>query len=250
MTRNDHSNQLEWSIRAHSGTDSGQWNLVIRGDLWGWDSGSQFSQFEIAFSASTMCLCVCVFIQPTGRHAMLFQCANARTDHSNTKYNTKYNMCGLDSLRDTLCRFAKVSNDLSTQFINNYHWNQRLHAMYKNISKMAAQSRLVNPRMHYLVLTVTSSGCLKLYLNLWEFGGLSKSLGSAWKPMGIHTDWCISVWKFTKNILSAKCKLNLANVLKPPRESCFYSRHGWCRHSPEGYDNHSRENLMWKMHRI
>ncbi len=39
---------------------------------------------------------------------------------------------------------------------------------YKNISKMADQSQPVNPRMHYVVLTVTSSGCLKLYLNPWE----------------------------------------------------------------------------------
>ncbi len=30
MTRNDHSNQLEWSIRARSGTDSGQWDWGIR----------------------------------------------------------------------------------------------------------------------------------------------------------------------------------------------------------------------------
>ncbi len=29
---------------------------------------------------------------------------------------------------------------------------------------MADQSRPVNPRMHYLILTVTSSGCPKLYL--------------------------------------------------------------------------------------
>ncbi len=29
MTMNDHSNQLEWSIRARSGTDSGQWDWGI-----------------------------------------------------------------------------------------------------------------------------------------------------------------------------------------------------------------------------
>ncbi len=40
--------------------------------------------------------------------------------------------------------------------------------MYRNISKMADQRRPVNPRMHYMVLTLTSSGCLKLYLNPWE----------------------------------------------------------------------------------
>ncbi len=52
--------------------------------------------------------------------------------------------------------------------INNYHWftdPQLMHAMYKGISKMADQSRPVNPRMHYMVLTVTSSGCVKLYFN-------------------------------------------------------------------------------------
>ncbi len=31
MTRNDHSNQLEWLIRARSGTDSGQWDWGIIG---------------------------------------------------------------------------------------------------------------------------------------------------------------------------------------------------------------------------
>ncbi len=40
-----------------------------------------------------------------------------------------------------------------------------LHIMYRNISKVADQSRLVNPRMDYVVLTLTSIGCLKLYLN-------------------------------------------------------------------------------------
>ncbi len=29
MTRNDHLNQLQWSIRARSGTDSGQWDWGI-----------------------------------------------------------------------------------------------------------------------------------------------------------------------------------------------------------------------------
>ncbi len=58
-----------------------------------------------------------MFILPVGRHAMLLQCANMyiRTGHSNTKYNMKYNLFGLGSLRDTLCRFAKVNNDLTTQ---------------------------------------------------------------------------------------------------------------------------------------
>ncbi len=48
---------------------------------------------------------------------MLVQCGNmyVGTGHSNTKYNTKYNFFGLGSLRDTLCKFAKVNNDLTTQ---------------------------------------------------------------------------------------------------------------------------------------
>ncbi len=55
-----------------------------------------------------------MFILPAVRHAMLLQCANvyARTGHY---LNTKYNVFGLGSLRDTLCRFAKVNNDLTTQ---------------------------------------------------------------------------------------------------------------------------------------
>ncbi len=77
----------------------------------------QFTQFEIAFAYSTKCLCV--FILPPGRHAMLLQCANmyARTDHSNTKYNTKSNFFGLGSLNDTVCRLAKVNHDLTIQLL-------------------------------------------------------------------------------------------------------------------------------------
>ncbi len=58
-----------------------------------------------------------MFILPAGRHAVLLQCANmyARTGCSNTKYNKKYSVCGFGSLRDTLCRFAKVNHDLTTQ---------------------------------------------------------------------------------------------------------------------------------------
>ncbi len=48
---------------------------------------------------------------------MLRQCANiyAKTGHSNTKYNMNYICVGIDSLRDKLCRFAKVNHDLTTQ---------------------------------------------------------------------------------------------------------------------------------------
>ncbi len=58
-----------------------------------------------------------MFILPACRHAMLLQYANMyiRKGHSNTKYNMKYNLFGRGSLRDTLRRFAKVNNDLTTQ---------------------------------------------------------------------------------------------------------------------------------------
>ncbi len=48
---------------------------------------------------------------------MLLQCANMYegTGHSNTKHNTKYNIFGLGTLRDTLCRFVKVNHVLATQ---------------------------------------------------------------------------------------------------------------------------------------
>ncbi len=47
----------------------------------------------------------------------------------------------------------------------NYAYND-----HRNISKIADQSQPVNPRMPYVVLTVTSSGCLQLYLNPWRIG--------------------------------------------------------------------------------
>ncbi len=55
---------------------------------------------------------VCVFIRPTGRHTVLLQCANmyAGTGHSNTKYN----VFGLGSLKDTLFRFAIINTGLLT----------------------------------------------------------------------------------------------------------------------------------------
>ncbi len=75
---------------------------------------------------------------------MLLQCANmyAGTGHSNTKYNTKYNLFGFSTLRDTLCRFAKVNYDLTTQLsiIITGLLILILHAMEKNISKMVDQS--------------------------------------------------------------------------------------------------------------
>ncbi len=82
-----------------------------------------------------------MFILLASRHAMFLQCANiyVGTGHSNTKYNTKYNLFGLGSLRDTLGRFTKVNHDLTTQLpiIITGFWPQILYAMYGNISKMA-----------------------------------------------------------------------------------------------------------------
>ncbi len=82
--------------------------------------------------------------------------------------NAIWNTCvGLGSLRDILCRFVKVYYHWTTQ-LSRLYWPQTLRAMYRNISKMADQSGPVNPRMHYVVLTVTSCGCLNLYLNPWK----------------------------------------------------------------------------------
>ncbi len=88
---------------------------------------------------------------------MLLQCTNmyAGTGHSNTKYNMKYNLFALGSLRDTLCRFAKVNHELSTQ----------LSIIITSMLTPNCACRAVNPRIHYVGLTVTSSECLKHYLN-------------------------------------------------------------------------------------
>ncbi len=58
-----------------------------------------------------------MFILPAGRHPMLLQYADmyAKTGHSNTKYNMKYNYFGFGSLRDKYSRFSKVNHDLTTQ---------------------------------------------------------------------------------------------------------------------------------------
>ncbi len=130
----------------------------------------QLSQFEIEFSTSTRCLCV--FIRPAFRHAMLLKCANLYygTGHSNTKYNTKYKCFDLGSLRDTLCSFAKVKRDLTTQLslIITGLLTPNFACNVEEYFKDDRPSQSVNPRMHYVVLTVTSSECLKLYLNPCE----------------------------------------------------------------------------------
>ncbi len=63
-------------------------------------------------------LSLCVFILHTDRHTMLLQCANmyARTNLSFIQ-NTIWNIIlfGLGSLKDTLCKFANVNNELNTQ---------------------------------------------------------------------------------------------------------------------------------------
>ncbi len=55
-------------------------------------------------------------------------------------------------------QICKSKQWLNHTTINNY---PKL-CMHRNISKMVDQSRPVNDRMHYVVITVTSSGCLKL----------------------------------------------------------------------------------------
>ncbi len=73
---------------------------------------TSFPKFEIACPDSTRCQCVWA-----DRPAMLVQCASmhARTGHSSTKYNLKYNLFGLGSLIDILCRFAKVNMTIDYQ---------------------------------------------------------------------------------------------------------------------------------------
>ncbi len=50
---------------------------------------------------------------------------------------------------------------------------------------MVDHSRPVNPRMHYVALTMTSSSCLKLYLNPREMG--LDLFGNLFSPHGIHS---------------------------------------------------------------
>ncbi len=68
-----------------------------------------------------------------------------------------------------ICKSKPWLNHTNYQYLSLVYWPQILHATYRNVSKMADQSRLTNPRMHYVVLTVPSSGCLKLFFNSWEF---------------------------------------------------------------------------------
>ncbi len=73
---------------------------------------------------------------------MLLQYTNiyAGNVHSNTNTIQKYNLFGHGSLRVTLCRFAKVNHDLTTQLsmITDDLLTTifRCIAMYRNISKM------------------------------------------------------------------------------------------------------------------
>ncbi len=53
-----------------------------------------------------------MFNLPAGRHAIFMY---AGTGHLNANYNTKYNYIGRSCLGDTLCRFAQVNHDLTTQ---------------------------------------------------------------------------------------------------------------------------------------
>ncbi len=117
------------------------------------------AQFEIAFSASTVCLCVASMCKYVCQDWLF-------------KYKIQYKIqfCWPWQF-ERHCRFAKVNHDLTTQLsiIVTGLLTHILHAMYRNISNMANQSQPVNLRMHYVILTVTSSGCLKLDLNPWEF---------------------------------------------------------------------------------
>ncbi len=77
-----------------------------------------------------------VFILPAGSHTMLLQCGNmyAGTSQSNTKYN------------NATTQLSIIITGLLTQYF----------------------ACKIFQIMHYMVFTVTSNGCLKLYLNPWE----------------------------------------------------------------------------------
>ncbi len=82
---------------------------------------------------------------------------------SNTQYNMKYILFSFGGLRGTLCRFAQINHDLTTQL-----------SMCRHISKMTDQWWPVNSKMHYVVLTATSNGCLKsvsqsIRINIFSF---------------------------------------------------------------------------------
>ncbi len=88
------------------------------------------------------------------------------------KYKIQYEIqfiC-LGSLGDTLCRFIKVNHNITTQLsIIITGLLTTLDAMYWNVSKITDKSGPDNPRIQFLVLIVTSSGCLKtVYLNPCE----------------------------------------------------------------------------------
>ncbi len=111
-----------------------------------------------------MCLCVCLCCLQVGKPCCFnVQICMPINCHSNTKCNTTYNLFALCSLKDILCKFAKVNHDLTTQLSIIITGLLTTH-----ISKMAVQNRPVSLRMHWMVLTVKLSGFLKLYLNPWK----------------------------------------------------------------------------------
>ncbi len=121
--------RLQW-LHERAVWYSGQWQGVLCVRLQGmWMASSTFlpnvtvkwelfSQFEMHFQLP---LGVCMFILPAGSHAMLLQCANifARTDQSNTKYNTKIYFLPWQFER---LQIYKSKPRLNLTTINNYHW--------------------------------------------------------------------------------------------------------------------------------
>ncbi len=88
----------------------------------------EFSQFKIAFSASTKCLCVYMYTLPTGRHALsnnvVSMCKYVCQDWSfSTKYNRKYNIWGAWQFERRTLQICKSKPQLNHTFINNYHWS-------------------------------------------------------------------------------------------------------------------------------
>ncbi len=123
-------------------------------------------------------------------------------------------------LRDSLCSFTEINHNL------NHKLNTQLsiiitsllipiptisYAMYRNISKMADQSQPINPRLHNIVHTETSSGNPKLYLNLWELWNIphSKRKSPRKRCDCENTAWLVwSIAVLLMNILTLHVDLN------------------------------------------
>ncbi len=63
------------------------------------------------------------------------------------------------------CHSQFPSSHLKKRIVTSHYVGNRSYQSKEGPLVAVCQSRLVNPRMYYVVLTVTSSGCLKLSIN-------------------------------------------------------------------------------------